>query len=252
VSDLWGDDVSQDGPGRDELTPKRLQFIEDCHRNPLTYFWGKDPETGIAIVRTRDTHDAINPIKPLPTWPYLFFLINKWRAGLERVASTPGATHKSIVDKPRQLMVSWMALLWIDYNNLFKPYRTCLVNKATDDEAKKMLFGRLGFEKGVHKFWPEWFREWAQVNERITTGEISYGRTGSAAMATGENVDDRAARGDQASTFFVDEAARCPRLHEIVAALMPMSQQVILVSTPELGSPGASFFAEILAEGASK
>jgi hypothetical protein len=115
-----------------------------------------------------------------------------------------------------------------------------------------MLFGRLGTEKGIHKFWPGWFAQWAQVRESRTTGEIIYGRTGSAVQATGENVDDRAARGDQASIFFVDEAARCPRLHEITAALMPMSQQVLYVSTPELGSPGAAFLSDILSEGSSK
>jgi hypothetical protein len=249
-SDLW-DDAPEDGVG-DTLTPKRLQFLKDCESNPLLYFWGTDPETGHPIVRTRDTHDAINPIKPLPQWPYLFFVLARWVAGLDRVMLVAGLIAKHIVDKPRQLMVSWLALIWLDYNCLFKPYRTCLVNKATQDEAEKMLFGRLGTEKGVHKFWPKWFADWAQVREKVTTGELIYGRTGSVIQATGENVDDRAARGDQASIFFVDEAARCPRLHEIVAALVPMSQQVILVSTPELGSPGAAFFAEILAEGASK
>lgn len=237
MSDLWDDEEQTEGPG-DKLTPKRQAFLDACadpDHGPALYFWGKDPETGIAIVRTKDTHDEQNPIKPLPQWPYLGFLLAQFATCL-----------KVIVDKPRQLMCSWMALLWLDWNCLFKPYRTCLLNKATQDEAEKMLYGRLGV---VHQHWPQWFKDWARCRELRTTGEIHYDRTGSVIGATGENVDDRAARGDQASIFVVDEAARVPRLREVIAAIAPMAKQMILISTPELGSAGAQFFAEILSEG---
>jgi len=235
--DLWDEDEApiQNGAG-DKLTQKRKTFLEDCAKDPALYVWGVDPETQLAIVRTKDTHDEEHPIKPLPQWDYTGFLFAQF------------AIHnKVIVDKPRQMMVSWFALLWLDYLCLFRDYRTCLLNKATQNEAETMLLGRLGV---VHKFWPKWFSDWAQVKEvRSTPAGYEYGRTGSILTATGENVEDRAARGDQASCFVVDEAARCPRLREILAAVAPMAKQIILISTPELGSPGAAYFAEIINEG---
>jgi hypothetical protein len=231
--DLWGDSSEDVGA---ELTPKRRAFLEACEKDPSLYFWGKDPETDIAIVRTKDTHDERNPIKPLPEWEYLAFLLAQFYTNL-----------KVVVDKPRQMMCSWVALLWLDWNCLFKPYRTCLLNKSTQQEAETMLLGRLGV---VHKFWPQWFAEWAQVKEvRATPAGYEYGRTGSVITATGENVDDRAGRGDQASIFVVDESARHPRLREVMAAIAPMARQIILISTPELGTPGAQYMAELLAEG---
>jgi hypothetical protein len=233
MSDLWGPEKS-DGAG-DELTPKRLSYIEQCRSDPASYFWGKDPESNLYVVRTLDAHDKVTPIKPLPTWPYLGFVLARF-----------AHRKKVVIDKPRQLMVSWLLLLWFDYLCLFQPYRTCLLNKATMDEAKRMLFKRLGV---VHKHWPKWFADWAQVVELKSEGEIRYERAGGVIVATGENVEDRAARGDQAASSGVDEAARHPQLREVIAALAPMSDQMILVSTPELGTPGAQCFAEILKEG---
>lgn len=228
-------DSESGGPVGHELTPKRKEFIEACSKNAAFYFWGVDPETDQAIVRTKDTHDEVTPIKPLPDWPYHHFLVKEWMREDVR---------KHIVDKPRQLMVSWYLLAWMDYNCLFRPYRRCLLNKATEGEAQFMLKDRLSV---IHTHWPEWFKEWAQSSFTKEEGWI-YGRTGSSIAPTGENVDDRAARGDQASIFGVDEAARHPRLREVVAALMPMAKQVILVSTPEAGTPGSTYFNEILTE----
>lgn len=218
------------------LTPKRREYLEACEKQPAFYFFGADPETGEHLVRTKDTHDEANPIKPLPDWPYHHFLLKEWMREDVR---------KHVVDKPRQLMVSWYLVLWMDYNCLFRPYRRCLLNKATEGEAQFMLRDRLGI---VHQYWPEWFKEWADSSFTKEDGWV-YRRTGSSIAPTGENVDDRAARGDQASIFGVDEAARHPRLREVVAALMPMAKQVIMVSTPEAGTPGSAYFNEILTEG---
>lgn len=230
------DSGKKKGGSSSGLTPKRQKYLEACARNPGLYFWGTDPETGLHIVRTKDQLDEEDPIKPMPDWPYLAFIVKQW-------ARTDVSKH--MVDKPRQLMVSWLLMLWMDYMSIFKPFRRCLLNKATEDEAWFMLEDRLGV---IHRFWPEWFREWVEPLEQKAKHQFSYGRTGSSVAATGENVDDRAARGDVASVFGVDEAARHPRLREVVAALMPMSKQVILVSTPEAGTPGSAYFNEILRE----
>lgn len=226
----------ESGSADTRLTPRRLEYLKACEGNPAFYFWGVDPETQKHVVNTKDAHDEVSPIKPLPDWPYQKFLVKEWMRQDVR---------KHVVDKPRQLMVSWFLVLWMDYNSLFYPYRRCLLNKATEGEAQFMLLDRLGI---VHQYWPEWFKAWAKSTMTKADGVV-YGRTGSSIAPTGENVDDRAARGDQASIFGVDEAARHPRLREVVAALMPMAKQVILVSTPEAGTPGSAYFNEILTEG---
>jgi len=236
VSGLWEEGRSTSGVGDGDLTPGREKFLADIHTNPMLYFWGEDPETGDPIVKTKDTHDDDNPIKALPKWPYLLHLLKRFSQNY----------RKEIVDKPRQLMVSWMVLLWMDFVCLTKPHRRCLLNKATHQEAEEMLFDRLGI---VHQNWPAWFAAWAQVDERKKFATLYYGRTGSSIRCTGENIQDRAARGDQASIAVVDEAARQPYLREIVAALAPMTKQMILVSTPETGSEGSRYMNSILTEG---
>jgi hypothetical protein len=247
----WSIFDDEEGGSDTRLTPEREAFLKACERDPLKYLYGVCGSDDHPVVRTKDTHDEENPIKPLPDWPY-----QRWSylgfAGDPRFWTEQGMdvpegewARKFAVDKPRQVMISWGLVLWMDYNALFKPYRRCLLNKATEQEAEHMLFDRLGV---VHKYWPEWFRNWAGCVEKKTTGTFEYGRTGSSISATGENVDDRAARGDQASIFGVDEAARHPRLREVVAALMPMAKQVILVSTPEAGTPGSQYMHEILME----
>jgi hypothetical protein len=247
----WSIFDDEEGGADVALTDERLAFLKGCEEHPEWYFYAVCQGDEYPLVRTKDTHDEENPIKPLPDWPY-----QKWSyqgfAGnpefwttIDRPVPAGEWWRKIAVDKPRQVMVSWGLVLWMDYNSLFKPYRRCLLNKATEQEAEHMLFDRLGV---VHKYWPEWFKAWANCREKKTTGTFEYQRTGSSIAATGENVDDRAARGDQASIFGVDEAARHPRLREVVAALMPMAKQVILVSTPEAGTPGSQYMNEILNE----
>lgn len=232
------------------LSKARQEYLEACVEKPELYFWGKDPDTGIPVVRTIDPHDRKNPVKGLPDWAYQRFLVAAWFAGFfseQQDEAVGKMADRHAVDKPRQLLVSWLLAIWMDYIALFHPYQTNLLNKATEDEAKKMIQKRL--EKGIHKNWPGWFKDWAQARWLKNDGVLEYGRTSSVVAATGENVDDRAARGDVASVFGVDEAARHPRLREVVAALMPMAKQVILVSTPEIGTPGSMYMAEILKEG---
>jgi hypothetical protein len=245
---IWDDD---EGGSNVELTPERARFLERCDEDPLVYLYGTAPGDEHPVVRTKDTHDDVNPIKALPDWPYQSWTYRGFAGDesfwteIDKPVPEGEWWRKMAVDKPRQVMVSWGLVLWMDYMSLFKPYKRCLLNKATEDEAWYMLRDRLGV---VHQHWPEWFATWAKCTQRASDHEFRYGRTGSSIAATGENVDDRAARGDQASIFGVDEAARHPRLREVVAALMPMAKQVILVSTPEAGTPGSQYMSEILNE----
>ena len=224
------------------LTPKRQEFLAAMIQDPSLYIWGCDPEEpSRSVVQTLDKADPANPFKPVPAWPYWPFMLAEFHAGwLEAKPQLPGLRA---VDKPRQMMVSWGALLFCEWIALSVPHARILVNKATQDEASFLIEDRL--HKVVHKRWPDWFAEWAGAEWSATNDTIDYAN-GSSIAATGHNVDDRAARGEQASVFFVDEAARHPRLREVVAAIYPMTQLILLVSTPEAGSPGSAYYAEIL------
>lgn len=231
----WGEEKTEAGVGN-ELTPARKQFLEQCREDPgglSLYIWGQDPETGKPICRTLDAK-SIPPIQPVPEWPYLPFVLERFRA-----------RPKVVVDKSRQLFCSWLLFLYFDYLALFRDFHTLLYNKSTMDEAKKVLFKRMGI---IHQFWPQWFADWAQVSDARSEGQYRYGRTGSTIDATGENIEERAARGDQANVVAIDEAALHPRLREIVAAIVPMAEKIILISTPEVG-PGGAYISEILSEG---
>ena len=124
------------------LSKPRQQFLEACVEKPELYFWGKDPDTGIPIVRTIDPHDRKNPVKGLPDWPYQRFITAAWYAGFfnEKADEAVGKmADRHAVDKPRQLMVSWLLVTWMDYIALFHPYQTNLLNKATEEFAARRM-----------------------------------------------------------------------------------------------------------------
>lgn len=234
-------EAKTEAEGLTGFTPKRQAFIEAMKQDPSLYVWGCDPETKQPIVQTVDKSDQVHPIKPLPTWAYLPFLLAEFHSALKD--AKPQLPSMLAVDKPRQLMVSWFSLLFCEWAALTRPYSRNLLNKATQDESAFMLEDRL--VKVVHRHWPQWFAEWAGANWAASEDTIEYAN-GSSFAATGANVADRAARGEQANVFFVDEAARHPALREVVAAIYPMSQLILLVSTPEAGSPGSAYYGEIL------
>jgi hypothetical protein len=223
------------------LTPKRQEFLAAMVKDPSLYVWGADPETGEAIVKTLDKATPQDPIKPFPTWDYLPFCLAEFHQGL--LDARPQLPGMRAVDKPRQLMLSWLALVFIDWVGLSLPYSRNLLNKATQEESAFMIEDRL--EKIVHRHWPQWFKDWAGCRWSANDETMYYGN-GASFAATGANVADRAARGEQATVFFVDEAARHPVLKEVVAAIYPMSQLILMVSTPEAGSPGSAYYAEVL------
>ena len=233
------------GRGREPvtgLTKKRQAFLNDMKQDASLFVWGTDPEEPQrTIVQTLDKATPQTPIKPMPMWPYLpFALASFWNTFKKARPQLPGMRA---VDKPRQLMMSWLALMFCEWVCLSMPYSRCLLNKATQDEAAFMLEDRL--VNVVHRHYPDWFREWAGPKWSATDETIEY-LNGSSFAATGANVDERAARGEQATVFFVDEAARHPQLREVHAAIYPMTQMILFVSTPEAGSPGSAFYAEIL------
>lgn len=232
------------GGGDDDITgitPKRQEFLDAMVKDPSLYVWGADPETGESIVKTLDKATPLTPIKPFPTWDYLPFCLAEFHEALK--SAQPQLPGMLAVDKPRQLLLSWLALVFIDWVGLSVPYSRNLLNKATQEESTFMIEDRL--EKIVHRHWPQWFKDWAQCRWSVNDETMSYGN-GSSFAATGANVADRAARGEQATVFFVDEAARHPALKEIVAAIYPMSQLILMVSTPEAGSPGSAYYSEVL------
>jgi len=223
------------GPAEDELTESRAAMIEAIRDDCALYWWGKDPETGDPLIRTLDAEDKENPIKVLPDWPAHRHFLHRLETQ-DRIA----------VEKVRQIMFSWFVILWLDWQCRFHQYRFCAFSKSTKDEAKAVLKKR--WDRVIEPHLPAWLRQHNKAKWTETEGVITYTGTNSSIITVGENVEERGSRGDQWNCFVVDEAACHPQLKELIAAAHPMSSQIIMITTPQHGQPGATYFENIIRE----
>ncbi len=81
-------------------------------------------------VRTKDEHDAKDPLKPVPDKAYLRFLAHEFQHGPDII----------YVAKSRQLMVSWLLAALATWKVLYQPFaRVCFQSKKLEDAAQ-MVF----------------------------------------------------------------------------------------------------------------
>jgi hypothetical protein len=186
---------------------------------------GKEFPRGRPVVWTIDERDASAPAKPFPRdWEYLF----RYIADIHRL-------EKIIVDKSRQMYVSTATLLYLDYLCRFVPGRLCVLSKSTEEQAAAMLNDKV---RRMHTMLPEWLRRELPLRPRPRQ-RLPYPKTQSAIVAANEEAANRIARGNTASVMVIDEAAYQNRCGEIVAAVLPMASKLILISTANIGNPGA-------------
>lgn len=97
---------------------------------------------------------------------------------------------------------------------------------------------------------PAWVRAVRPIRPTPAT-RIDYPTTGSMTLGAAENMAVSEARGRSASRAMVDEGAYQDSLGAMLQALDPMANQIIVVSSPNLGCPGAQVFWELLDRAAS-
>jgi hypothetical protein len=195
---------------------------------------GRDTD-GTPVVQTRDEADANAPVKPFPDYEHL-----------KRCAEVifDGAAYPMLFfNKPRQVMMTWCALLaGPDWFCRFQPARLWLVSKSTEEEAKVLLSDKI---KHVHIHLPPWVREMLPLEAR-PAHRFKYPATGSQVWAVAENAAEREFRGNTASGIVIDECAFQEHFREMVAAAIPMDGRIIALTTPNIGNDGATYCKEIL------
>lgn len=188
---------------------------------------------GRPIIWTKDERDPELPIKPFPG--YLRYLHN-YIDMLFRVR------RPILVDKSRQMRITWSTMLFIDHECRFVPGRRWLLSKITEDEAVEILEDK---PRHVEKHLPAWVRARHHVRTTPRTRN-TYMHTGSYILALTQNAADRACRGGTASGVFIDEASRQAYFRNIWQGATPMAARIIAVTTAEIGNDGARFFKELL------
>lgn len=204
--------------------------------HPWAYLTGRDTD-GRPIIWTTDERDDTNPVKPFPAEKeYLRWLTNQlWDDEYRMV----------FVDKARQMYVSTLCCLIIDWYCTFREDREVVVSRVKEESAIKLVNDKI---RRVNTRKPTWLQSRVQMSdspERV----ITYGCSGSTVTAVAQNFGVSDSRGITASLIMVDEAAYQEYFPQIYQAVLPMSNRLWAVTTANVGNPGAALFRQLKEEG---
>jgi hypothetical protein len=221
--------------------------MEKWSEGPDHWLWGVDHTTktddfpkGVPIIWTQDEKQTDNRLvyRPWPSkteLPYLpRFVQDLWYTE-EQV---------KLVDKCRQVLATWAAILIVDWDCRFNLSRKWLLSKTKENEAISILNDKPRF---VDKRLPSWVRE-AMPIQVVPKAINRYEVTDSYLMAVTENVADAEARGRTAN-LLIDESAFQRNLKNMVAAAIPMETKVIAISTANIANPGGQYMYKLISEG---
>lgn len=114
------------------LTPsERRSLLTSCLRqaaknNPKIWLWGAKGAPG--LVYTLDPHDR-EPIKLFPKKMYLLNLVEAWMP----------TGSKLLVEKSRQMMVTWLFVALYLWDTLYRPGRHNFFQSKKEDDAAELL-----------------------------------------------------------------------------------------------------------------
>jgi hypothetical protein len=155
-------------------------------------------------------------------------------------------THRIVfIDKARQMYVSTICCLIIDWYCTFVPDREVVVSRVKEESAIKLINDKI---RKVNTRKPQWLRDRTGMSitpERV----ITYGCSGSTVTAVAQNFGVSDSRGITASLIMVDEAAYQEYFPQIYQAVLPMSNRLWAVTTANVGNPGAALFRQLKDEG---
>jgi len=218
------------------LTAERSALWETWSQHPWNYLTGKDTD-GRPIIWTTDERDDVTPVKSFPeTKEYLKWMVNELWDTNNRIV---------FIDKARQMYVSTICCLIIDWYCTFVPDREVVVSRVKEESAIKLINDKI---RKVNTRKPEWVR--ARTGMSITPERvITYGCSGSTVTAVAQNFGVSDSRGITASLIMVDEAAYQEYFPQIYQSVLPMSNRLWAVTTANVGNPGAALFRQLKDEG---
>jgi hypothetical protein len=234
---LAGVTRSSDRQEERDTQEKRQNLLALWSKDPWAYLTGRDVDGKRPIVWTKDEVDRQAPLKPFPG--HLVYL--------KRLVKLLQNEQLILIDKARQMYISTVVLLFNDWECAFRQVVNTVLSKTKESEAIAMMRDKVRFP---YSQLPAWVRAVRPIRAMPAT-RIDYPETGSMTLAVAENVAVSEARGRTASRAIVDEAAYHDMFGEIVQALEPMGGQIIAISSPNLGCPGAQVFWELLDREAS-
>ena len=214
---------------------KRLSSdsLAQLHQLLLLTDWVKPPNNFIfsGYVKTKDEHDADNPIKAFPDKAYLREVIN--------VVHT---SDRLFIPKSRQIRMSWVMVLYALWVALFSPHQAIFIQSKKEEDAaalvfdKKMENSRMSF---VYHHLPEWLKEMIPV-------DTSYAkmRFGNGSIVWGIPEGGHIIRSHTASLVISDECAFQPEFEDAYTAAVPMAKKIVGLSSAN----GGTFFGDVVTE----
>jgi len=233
---VWNHIVTASDSATATLVAQRATLWQHWSEHPWNYLSGRDLD-GRPIIWTTDERDDKTPVKPFPEdQEYLRWLTDElWND-----------THRIVfVDKARQMYVSTICCLIIDWYCTFVADREVVVSRVKEESAIKLINDKI---RKVNARKPEWVRARTAMSltpERV----ITYGCSGSTVTAVAQNFGVSDSRGITASLIMVDEAAYQEYFPQIYQAVLPMSNRLWAVTTANVGNPGAALFRQLKDEG---
>lgn len=234
-SNPWVRALQGSDEAEQSLLRQRQELWDHWSVHPWNYLTGKDLD-GRPIIWTTDERDDVTPVKPFPEdKEYL-----KWMT-----SELWGDNRIVFIDKARQMYVSTLCCLIIDWYCTFLEDREVVVSRVKEESAIKLINDKI---RKVNSRKPQWLQDRVQMTpspERV----ITYGCSGSTVTAVAQNFAVSDSRGITASLIVVDEAAYQDYFPQIYRAVLPMANRLWAVTTANIGNPGAALFLQLIREG---
>jgi len=208
-----------------ELHPSRQLLLSRIARDPWAFMTGVDPITEIPLVWTRNEKSSTGK-DPFPHKDYL-------RLYTQALQTEPVL----FVPKSRQMIISTCTLTLALWEILFNPSWRTILSKVTEDEAEELLENKVRY---TYRHLPEWIRTRRRIDDK-PKGKAECKDTASYILAAAQNAADRECRGGTANRVIVDEACYQDYTRSIVEAGGPMTQRLVLISSPNISYPGGRF-----------
>lgn len=209
----------KNGPTEDQAQ----DVWRECAEDPNFYIFG-------GFVRTIDTHDKKNRVKPFARYPFLEKILDYIQEGSkeERDEADVVAFPKS-----RQQGLTWLAAAYCSWEAKFHPHGLIMLQSKKADDAWKLVYkqdwlqGRIGF---IERCLPKFLWSKGLVG---TQGVLTY-PNGSQIWGIPEGPHHF--RGYTANLVVCDEACFHDRFKESYTAALTMAHKIILISTAEYGT----------------
>jgi len=173
------------------------------------------------LVYTLDEHDQEHPIKPLPMH----------KPHLQELAQHFLIEKLLVVEKSRQMMVTWLMIACLLWDVMFHEGRRVFIQSKKESDAAELLNRMWHIYDSFPEPHGQMIRSRYPANKTYT--QIAFNRNKSFVHAVPEGAHHL--RQFTASRIFIDEAAFQPKLEEAIIASKPTvvgGGQLILVSTP--------------------